>query len=136
MGLPQSTRAEGHCIMGITWNFFGSGHGNCEADGEAAVVKNHLYCVVKAEDRSVDDAQAVFHFLAGSSRRHFNLIFEDEMKAAREGPVPIIPPVLGVRSIHQVRILRFNTISYNLYSCYSEESCDHTPCTKDYTFCG
>ena len=26
----------------ITWNFFGSRHGKCEADGEAAVVKNHL----------------------------------------------------------------------------------------------
>ena len=82
--------------MGITWNFFGSRHGKCEADGEAAVVKNHLDRVVKAEDRSVGDAQAAFHILnsserkitSGSSRRHFYLISEDEMKAAKEGPVP------------------------------------------------
>ena len=130
--------------MGITWNFFGSRHGKCEADGEAAVVKNHLDRVVKAEDRSVGDAQAAFHILnsserkitSGSSRRHFYLISEDEMKAARESPVPVIPPVPGVRSIHQVKFLRPNTISYSLYSCYCEEPCDHKPCTKDYTFCG
>ena len=27
----------------ITWNLFASRHGKCEADGEAAVVKNPVY---------------------------------------------------------------------------------------------
>ena len=32
----------------ITWNFIGSRHCECEADGEAAVGKNHLDCEVEA----------------------------------------------------------------------------------------
>ena len=63
----------------ITWNFFGSRHGKYEADGEAVVVKNHLDCVVKAENILMKTAADVFSTLNGSdcnilsvkSRRHF-----------------------------------------------------------------
>ena len=50
----------------ITWNFFGSRHGKCEADGEAAVVKNHLHRIVKAESIPMKTAADVFSTLSGS----------------------------------------------------------------------
>ena len=130
----------------ITWNFFGSRHGKYEADGEAVVVKNHLDCVVKAENILMKTAADVFSTLnrsdrnipSGKSWRHFYLVSAEELAQARKKAPPseCVPRFPAVRSVHQVYFASQNRVTYSLLSCYCTDDCDHELATSQYSYPG
>ena len=130
----------------ITWNFFGSRDGKCEADGEAAIVKYHLDRVVKAENIRMKTAADVFSTLNGSdcnipsgkSQRHFYLVSAEELELARKKPplLECVPRFPALRSVYQVCFASLNRVTFSLLSGYCTEDCDHELATSQHSFPG
>lgn len=77
--------------MRLVWNFFGSRHGKCAADGEAAVVKTLLTSEATGRELIIGNAWQVHDHLThsnllkvdGASHRHFYLTQHVSMKKAK-----------------------------------------------------
>ena len=116
----------------LTWNFFGSRHGKCSADGEAGVVKTFLTQEATQTNIILDNAYQVYNHLVaselyrptGSSQRHFYLVSNLDMEKQRQH-VRDVSTVVGTRRLHQIipghatRSIRFRDLS-----CF----CSQFPC--------
>lgn len=122
----------------IVWNFFGSRHGKCAADGEAAVVKSFLTREATNWGVIIDDATQVFNMLSrsdlvkvdGNSRRHFYFMDSDSVAQKRMAVSLLkVSSVRGTRLLHQItQGLSQNSVAYRALSCY----CSSTPCVHLY----
>ena len=119
----------------LTWNFFGSRHGKCEADGEAAVVKNFLDRIVRARGIVMNTAKDVYDLLnsseraihSGSSQRHMYYIPSITIKDYRQRApqAKSVPAVKNIRRVHQVQSITHGFLIRSLSSCYCDGPCTH-----------